>query len=99
MKWSNFTVSPNLTTNYLQKQQCKMRFILRRYTNDLKIDQATIQIGVSSDVKDFGFANSFRYLIKKIPFESGFQYIYHDLQPQKVEVENLNQIIIHLKII
>ena len=61
-----------------------------RYTNELNMEQATVQMGVSSFVEDFGFTNSINYLVKETPFESGFQYVFHNLQPQKIEIENLS---------
>lgn len=89
LKWSNFTVSPNLTTVFSSKASMSNSIYFSQYSNDLSMEQATIQFDVSSYVKDFGFNNSVSYFIKKIPFESGFQYVYHNLQPQKVIVENL----------
>lgn len=89
LKWSNFTVSPTLVTTFSPKVSMSNSVYFSQYSNDLNIEQATIQFGVSSYIKDFGFTNSFRYSVKNIPFESGLQYVYHDLQPQKVNVENL----------
>ncbi|TDW46385.1 outer membrane receptor protein involved in Fe transport [Flavobacterium sp. 270] len=89
LKWNNFTVSPTLATKFSTNVSMSNSVYLSQYSNDLRMEQATIQFGVSSYVKDFGFNNSVRYLIKNVPFESGFQYVYHDLQPQKVNVENL----------
>jgi hypothetical protein len=89
LKWSNFTVSPTLVTTLSPKTSMSNSVYFSQYSNDLKMEQATIQFGVSSYVKDFGYTNSVRYSIKNIPFESGLQYVYHDLQPQKVNVENL----------
>lgn len=89
LKWSNFTISPTLVTTFSSKTSMTNSVYFSQYSNDLNMEQATIQFGVSSYVKDFGFNNSVRYFIKNIPFESGLQYVYHDLQPQKVNVENL----------
>jgi hypothetical protein len=61
-----------------------------QYANDLDMKQASVQMGVSSYVQDFGFANSFRFVIKQISFESGLQYTFHNLQPQKIQVESLS---------
>lgn len=88
LKWSNFTVSPSLTTAISPKVNMTNSVYFSHYSNDLSMEQATIQFGVSSFVKDFGFTNSVRYSIHNIPFESGLQYVYHNLQPQKVNVEN-----------
>lgn len=88
LKWSNFTVSPSLTTAISSKVNMTNSVYFSHYSNDLSMEQATIQFGVSSFVKDFGFTNSVRYSIYNIPFESGLQYVYHNLQPQKVNVEN-----------
>lgn len=89
LKWNNFTVSPTLATVISPKINMTNSVYFSQYANDLQIEQATIQFGVSSYVKDFGFTNSVRFSVRNILFESGFQYVYHDLQPQKVNVENL----------
>lgn len=89
LKWSNFTVSPTLITTLSPKVSMSNSVYFSQYSNDLSMEQATIQFNVSSYVKDIGFANSVRYSIGNIPFESGLQYVYHDLQPQKINVENL----------
>ncbi|MCM0664751.1 TonB-dependent receptor plug domain-containing protein [Flavobacterium tyrosinilyticum] len=89
LKWSNFTVSPSLTTTFSSKVSMSNTVYFSQYLNDLNMEQATIEFGVSSYVKDLGFANSVRFSIHNVPFESGLQYVYHDLQPQKINVENL----------
>ncbi|PBJ11731.1 TonB-dependent siderophore receptor [Flavobacterium sp. ACN6] len=89
LKWSNFTVSPSVTTAFSSNVNMSNSIYLSHYSNDLTMEQATIQFGVSSSVKDFGFTNAVRFSIASVPFESGFQYVYHSLQPQKVNVENL----------
>lgn len=88
LKWSNFTVSPSLITTISPNVSMSNAVYFSQYSNDLSMEQATIQFNVSSFVKDFGFTNSVRYFFKNIPFESGIQYAYHNLQPQKVNVEN-----------
>lgn len=92
LNWSNFTVSPSLITTLSAKVSMSNAVYFSQYSNDLSMEQATIQFNVSSFVKDFGFTNSVRYSFKNIPFESGFQYAYHNLQPQKVNVENFTTI-------
>lgn len=89
LKWSNFTVSPTLATTISSNVSMTNSVYFSQYSNNLSMEQATIQFEVSSYVKDFGFTNSVRYAIKNIPFESGLQYVYHNLQPQKVAIENL----------
>ncbi|WP_417942518.1 TonB-dependent receptor plug domain-containing protein [Flavobacterium sp. RS13.1] len=90
LKWSNLTFSPSLTSTLSSKISMSNAVFFTQYSNDLGMEQATIQFGVSSYVKDFGFNNSFRYCIKDIPVESGLQYIYHRLQPQKIDIENFS---------
>jgi len=92
LKWSNFTVSPSLTTTFSPKVSMSNSVYFSQYSNDLHMEQATIRFGVSSYVKDFGFTNAVNFSICNIPFESGLQYAYHDLQPQKVDVENLTTV-------
>ncbi|WP_281235286.1 TonB-dependent receptor [Flavobacterium gelatinilyticum] len=91
-KWSNLTVSPSLITTVSPKVSMTNSVYFSRYSNELRMSQATIEFDVKSDVKDFGFANSVRYSVKNVPFESGLQYVYHNLRPQRVEVENLTTI-------
>lgn len=90
LKWSNFNVSPTLTTKLSPDVMMSNSIYFTRYTNELDMEQATIQMGVSSFVEDFGFANSINYSVKGTPFESGLQYVYHNLQPQKIEIENFS---------
>ncbi|KQB40597.1 TonB-dependent receptor plug domain-containing protein [Flavobacterium aquidurense] len=89
LKWSNFTVSPTLVTAFSPKMSMSNSVYFSKYSNKLNMEQATIGFGVSSYVKDFGFNNAFRYWIKNVPVESGVQYVHHNLQPQKVNIENL----------
>ncbi|WP_428230082.1 TonB-dependent receptor [Flavobacterium sp.] len=89
LKWSNFTISPTLITTVSPKLSMSNAIYFSKYSNELNMEQATIEFGVSSYVKDFGFNNAFRYQIKNIAVESGLQYVHHNLQPQKVNIENL----------
>ncbi len=89
LKWSNMTASTTLSTILSSTSSMSNAVYFSQYSNDLNMEQATIRFGVSSYVKDFGFNNSIHYSIKNIPAESGLQYVYHNLQPQKVNIENL----------
>ncbi|WP_347050498.1 TonB-dependent receptor [Flavobacterium olei] len=92
LEWSNFTVSPSVNTIFSDKVSMFNAVYFSQYSNELNMEQATIQFGVSSYVKDFGFTNAVKFSIGSVPFESGLQYVYHDLQPQKVNVENLTTV-------
>lgn len=92
LKWSNFTFSPSVNTIFSDKVSMSNAAYFSQYSNELNMEQATIQFGVSSYVKDFGFTNAVKFSIGSVPFESGLQYVYHDLQPQKVNVENLTTV-------
>ena len=89
LKWSNFTLSSSLSTAISSKINMSNAVYYSQYSNDLNMNQATIQLGVSSSVKDFGFTNTIQYSIKNVPFESGLQYAHHSLQPQKINIDNL----------
>ncbi|WP_374174934.1 TonB-dependent receptor plug domain-containing protein [Flavobacterium tructae] len=89
LKWSNVTISPTLITAISPNVSMSNALYFSQYSNELNMEQATIEFGVSSYVKDFGFNNAFKYQIKNVPVESGIQYVHHNLQPQKVNVENL----------
>jgi hypothetical protein len=92
LEWSNFIVSPTLVTTFSSKVSMSNAVYFSQYSNDLNMEQATIRFGVSSYVKDFGFNNSVKFSIKNMPIESGVQYVLHNLQPQKISVENLTNL-------
>lgn len=86
LEWGNFSFSPSLISQLSSKTSMSNAIYFTRYTNNLDIQQATVQMGVSSFVQDFGFANSVRFVVSAIPFESGLQYSFHNLQPQKIQI-------------
>ncbi|WP_281299337.1 TonB-dependent receptor plug domain-containing protein [Flavobacterium limnophilum] len=86
LKWGNFSVSPTLISKLSSKTTMSNAVYFTKYTNNLDMQQATVQMGISSYVQDFGFANSVRFRVKEIPFESGLQYTFHKLQPQKIQI-------------
>lgn len=88
LKWGNFSLSPALISKLSSKTTMSNAVYFTRYTNNLEMQQATVQMGISSYVQDFGFANSVRFMVKEIPFESGLQYTFHNLQPQKIEINS-----------
>lgn len=90
LKWGNFTFSPTLISKLSSKTSMSNAIYYTQYANNLVMQQATVQMGVSSSVQDFGFANSVRFIVKEIPFESGLQYTHHNLQPQKIQIESLS---------
>lgn len=90
LKWSNLSISPTLFTKLSSKTNMSNAIYYTRYTNELNMEQSTIGMSVSSFVEDFGFTNSINYLVKGTSFESGLQYVYHNLQPQKIQIENLS---------
>lgn len=90
LKWSNFSISPALISKLSPNVTMSNAIYYTRYANELDMKQATIKMGVSSFVEDFGFTNSITHSIKGIPFETGLQYVYHNLQPQKIEIENFS---------
>jgi len=86
LKWGNFSLSPTLISKLSSKTTMTNAVYFTQYTTNLDMQQATVQMGVSSYVQDFGFTNSIRFIFKEIPFESGLQYTFHNLQPQKIEI-------------
>lgn len=90
LKWGNLTFSPTLISKISSKMSMSNAIYYTQYTNNLVMHQATVKMGVSSSVQDFGFANSVRFIVKEIPFESGLQFVHHKLQPQKIEIESLS---------
>jgi hypothetical protein len=93
LKWSNMVVTP--TWRYLLGETTTMKnsFYFTRYENNLLMNQSAVQMEISSYIQDFGFSNSVLYMVKKIPFESGFEYTSHDVLPQKIDVDNLSTIV------
>lgn len=91
LKWGNLTFSPTLISKLSSKMSMSNALYYTQYNNNLAMQQATVQLEVSSYVKDFGFANSTRFMVNEIPFESGLQYAHHDLQPQKIQIESQSE--------
>jgi len=88
LKWGNFSLSPTVISKLSSKTTMSNAVYFTQYTNNLEMQQATVQMGISSFVQDFGFTNSVRFLVNEIPFESGLQYTFHKLQPQKIEINS-----------
>ncbi|WP_281323245.1 TonB-dependent receptor [Flavobacterium aestivum] len=93
LKWSNVVVTPTLRSMLSETTIMKNSFYFTRYENGLFMNQSDVQMKVSSYIQDFGYSNSIQYMVKGIPFESGFQYTFHDLLPQKIDVDNLSTIV------
>jgi len=89
LKWSNVLVTPAWRCQLGESTTMKNSLYFTRYENNLLMNEANVQMNVSSYIEDFDYSNSFQYMVKSIPFESGFQYTYHDLLPQKIEIDNL----------
>lgn len=89
LKWSNVLISPTWKYFFSDAITMKNSFYYTRYENDLEMKQSDVTINFSSYIQDLCFSNSIQYYIKNIPIESGFQYVMHDLLPQKIEVSNL----------
>lgn len=86
VKWGNFSLSPTIISKLSSRTSMSNAIYFTQYNNNLGMQQATVQMEVSSYVQDFGYSNSVRYIIKEIPFESGLQYTFHNLQPQKIQI-------------
>jgi hypothetical protein len=93
LKWSNVVVTPTWRCLLSETTTMKNSFYFTRYENDLFMNQSDVKMKVSSYMQDFGYSNSIQYMVKNIPFESGFQYTFHDLLPQKIDVDNLSTIV------
>ncbi|WP_255557632.1 TonB-dependent receptor [Flavobacterium taihuense] len=93
LKWSNMVISPIWKCLINETTTFKNSFYFTRYANDLFMDQSDVQMKISSYVKDLGYMSSIQYVVKDVPLESGFEYTFHDLSPQKIEVDNLSSIV------
>jgi hypothetical protein len=93
LKWSNMVVTPTWRSLLSETTTMKNSFYFTRYENNLLMNQSAVQMEISSYMQDFGYSNSIQYLVKNIPFESGFEYTFHDVLPQKIDVDNLSTIV------
>lgn len=93
LKWSNVVISPTWRCLLNENTILKNSFYFTRYGNVLDMNQSDIQMKISSYIKDIGYKGSIQYVVKKVPFESGIEYTFHDLVPQKIEVDNLSTIV------
>jgi len=83
LRWDNTALSAKLETQFNQNTQLEQTLYLSRFNNDLNSSQADILMKVRSFAGDLGYRNRLRYQLFGISFESGMQYAYHDLLPQK----------------
>jgi hypothetical protein len=89
LKWGNFAVSSDWSYQLSEETTLKNSIYFTRYYNKLDLLQGAVQMKISSYIQDIGYTNSIRYFVKKIPFETGFEYVLHDMQPQKIVISNL----------
>lgn len=93
LRWSNIVVTPTLRSSLSETTTMKNSFYFTRYENNLLINQSAVQMEIFSYMQDFGYSNSIKYQVKGIPFESGLEYTFHDVLPQKIDVDNLSTIV------
>jgi len=93
LKWSNEVISPMWKYLINEATTLKNSFYFTRYENVLSMNQSDVQMNVSSHIKDIGYTSSIQYVVKNVPVESGFEYAFHDLVPQKIEADNLTAIV------
>jgi hypothetical protein len=72
-----------------ENKSIKNTLYFTQYANELDLSQGAVKMDISSYIQDVGYTNSIQYWIKNISFESGFEYVMHDLQPQKISVSNI----------
>lgn len=93
LKWSNQVIIPAWTYLINEKTTLRNSFYFTRYENVLSMNQADMQMKISSNIKDIGYTGSIQYAVKNVPVESGFEFAFHDLVPQKIEADNLSVIV------
>ncbi len=89
LKWGNMAISSDWTYQIAENKSIKNAIYFTQYTNGLDLLQGVAKMNISSYIQDIGYANLMQYSINKIPFESGFESVIHDLQPQKISVSNI----------
>nr|WP_315149659.1 carboxypeptidase-like regulatory domain-containing protein [uncultured Flavobacterium sp.] len=93
LKWSNEVISPTWRYLFNETTILKNSFYFTRYVNVLDMNQSDIQMKISSHIKDIGYTGSIQYVLRNVPLESGIEYAFHDLVPQKIEADNLSTIV------
>ncbi|MDR0873501.1 MAG: TonB-dependent receptor plug domain-containing protein [Prevotellaceae bacterium] len=88
LKWRNAAFSAKLETTLPENITLEQTAFYSTYSNRLSTAQADISINVLSSVEDIGYKNRLQYRLFGIPFESGVQYVYHNLLPQKSALTN-----------
>ena len=89
LKWGNFAVSSDWSYQLSEETKLKNSIYFTSYYNKLDLLQGAVQMNISSDIQNIGYVNSIRYFVKKIPFETGLEYVLHKIQPQKITILNL----------
>ncbi|MDR0559296.1 MAG: TonB-dependent receptor [Prevotellaceae bacterium] len=81
MNWENATVSAQW-----ERKTGENSFIQQiygeSYSNRLATKQEIMNIRGQSEIMDVGYKNRYLFRIEEIPFESGLQYTFHQIQPQ-----------------
>lgn len=89
LKWGNFAVYSDWSYHLSEETTLKNSIYFTRYYNKFDFLKSAVQMNISSYIQDIGYKNSIQYFVKKIPFETGFEYALHDIQPQIIAVSNI----------
>ncbi len=89
LKWGNSAISSDWTYQITENKSMKNMLYFTRYDNELDLLQGEVKMNISSYIQEFGYKSSMQYSIKQISFETGFDCVLHDLQPQKIMVSNI----------
>ncbi|NDV65684.1 TonB-dependent siderophore receptor [Bacteroides sp. 224] len=84
MKWTNLTASATWNWEIDAQRNFKQAVYFSQYDNKLFINQATINLDVQSDIKDWGANNTFEFELLRIPLQTGMQFSGYRVSPQKI---------------
>ena len=84
MNWNNHLASSNWNWQLGLNTLLRSEFYFSRYTNFLRVQQASIGLQVQSEVRDWGFESSIEYELWAVPFTSGIRYSHYYVKPQEI---------------
>ena len=89
LQWGNLAISSAWNYQISDNRAIKNSLYFTHYNNRLELLQGIAEMNLSSYIQGIGYSNAIQYQLKKISFETGFDYIAHQLQPQKIAITNI----------
>jgi len=92
MKWNNHVGSICWEWHPKQDLKFSQEIYVSRFTNHLRVQQASIGLQVESNALDWGFQSNVDFKLRSIPFATGIRYARYHVKPQEYSSSYLTNI-------